>query len=326
MKRIFITGATGFLGRHLCHAASAQHHEIMAAVRSRASWAWPLPFVRPIEVPALGSPTQFPTSLLDGVDTVIHMAARVHAMRESAADPLAEFRRVNVEGTRQLALAAAGRVQRFVFISSVHAMCRTADRVLNETSPCQPDSPYGRSKWEAEQVLWEVSQRTGLQVVVLRPAPVYGPAGKGNLMRLFRFVERGWPLPLGNLYAQRSFVYVGNLVDAIWSCVTHPNATGQTFLVSDGVDVSTTDLLRRFARSLQQPARLWAPPRGMMRLVGRALGQANAVERLLGALAVDSRRIRETLDWQPPFTLDDGLAATAAWIVEQSSASRRKAA
>jgi nucleoside-diphosphate-sugar epimerase len=262
---------------------------------------------------------------LKGVDAVVHLAARVHVLKDRARDPLAEFRRVNVEATLRLAEACAGRVGRFVYVSSVHAMCRTASERLNEQSLCRPDSPYGQSKWEAEQALWRLSGRTGLPVVVLRPPPVYGPEGQGNLMRLFRLVQRGWPLPLGRLESRRSFVYVENLADAIRVCVESPAAAGQTFLVSDGEEVSTAEMLARFARCARRPARLWNAPLAPLRLAGRLLGRGSAVERLLGSLTVDSAKIRETLNWRPPFSLDAGLAATAEWLLSDSSNARRAA-
>ena len=316
-QRILITGASGFVGRRLTQAFLARGLQVRAALRdSRGAEKLP----REVEICTIGdlsSQTDW-TAALAGVDTVIHLAARVHVLKERTSDPLEAFRRVNVEATLRLAQAAAGRVRRFVSISSVHAMCRVSRERLDETTPCRPDSPYGVSKWEAEQRLGELAGQTGLPLVVVRPPPVYGPASQGNVMRLFRLVQQGWPLPLGLLNNRRSFVYVENLVDALIACAEHQAAVGQTFLVSDREDVSTAELVRRLGAALGRPARLVKVPLFPLRVAGRVLGKGSPIERLLGSLAVDSGKIGRLLGWSPPHTLDEGLAATARWIAAGS--------
>ena len=248
MSRILVTGATGFVGRNLCRRLIELEHQVVAAVRSKSAGDGLPAAVKRVEMGDLGSETRWDTKILDRVDTVIHLAARVHVMREAAIDPLAEFRRVNVGATLALAQAAAGRVRRMVYVSSLHAMCTLHDEPLSEAMPCHPDTPYGQSKLEAEQLLQQLSDREGLEIVVLRPPPVYGPEGQGNLVSLLRWIRRGWPLPLGQVTNRRSLVYVQNLADALIACSEHPAAANQTFLVSDGDDVSTAELARRAER------------------------------------------------------------------------------
>ncbi len=322
MQRVLVTGAAGFVGRSLCRELVRRSFQVRAAIRDSASASRLPSGVESCLVGDLVSCLDWNAALRD-VDAVVHLAARVHVLKDHARDPLSEFRRVNVEATLRLAEACVGRVRQFIYLSSVHAMCRTAAEPLNEQSPCRPDSPYGQSKCEAEQALWRLSERSGLPVTIVRPPPVYGPEGQGNLTRLFRLVQRGWPLPLGSLNNRRSLIYVENLADALGACLEHPSAIGQTFLVSDGEDVSTSDLLRRLAGVSRQRARVFNAPLAPLRLAGRILGRADSIERLLGSLAVDSRRIRETLDWRPPFSLDHGLAATATWLSKPGNASRR---
>lgn len=249
---------------------------------------------------------------------MVHLAARAHVLNERAADPAAEFRRINVEGTVALARAAAGRARRFVFVSSVGAMCTTSPQVLDETAPCCPDTPYGQSKWAAEQALARIRDETGLEVVVLRPTIMYGPENPGNLLRLIRLIRRGWPLPLGNVRNRRSLLYVQNLVAALEACIERPAAAGQTFLVSDGEDVSISELIERLAAAMGCRVRMWPAPQRLMRLAARLTGTTGTVDRLLGSLAVDITHICRTLDWRPPHTMADGLQATAQWIGSQA--------
>jgi nucleoside-diphosphate-sugar epimerase len=317
-SRVLVTGATGFVGRAVCRLLVARNCRVLAAVRSVKS-AGRLP--KEVEIAPIGDlcdQVDWRRALRE-VDVVVHLAARVHVLKEQARDPLSAFRRVNVDASARLAEAAAGHVRRFIYISSAHAMCRTTDALLDESTPCRPDGPYGQSKWEAEQALSAVAQRSGLPLVILRPPPVYGPEGQGNLIKLFQLVRRGWPLPLGRLNNRRSFLYVENLADAIATCADHPAAAGRTFLLSDGEDISTAELVRRLGKALRYPAHLWNVPLGPLRLAGRVLRQESIVERLLGSLAVDNGQIRRDLNWVPPHTLNAGLAATAAWI-QQSSA------
>jgi nucleoside-diphosphate-sugar epimerase len=304
---VLVTGATGFVGRSLCRVLLDRGHEVAAAVRGRSAIDRLPPGVQAVTVGDIGPDTDWRSALLKGIDVVAHLAARVHVLKETAADPAAEFHRVNVAGTERLAQAAAGRVRRLVYVSSVHAMCTLSAEPLTEASPCRPETPYGMSKLQAEHTLQQIGEKTGLQTVLLRPPPVYGPGGAGNLARLLGLARSGWPLPLGGIDARRSLVYVGNLADALAACIEHPAAAGETFLVSDGEDVSLSDLVRHAAAATGCRARLLPAPTGPLRLAARGLGKAGAVDRLLGSLVVDSSKIRERLGWQPPHTLAEGL-------------------
>jgi nucleoside-diphosphate-sugar epimerase len=262
-----------------------------------------------------------------GVDTVVHTAARVHMMHDTSADPLTEFRSVNVDGTLQLARqAAAHGVRRFVFISSIKV---NGDRTLPEhpfradDGPA-PTDPYGLSKYEAEQGLRAVSATTGMQVVVIRPVLVYGPGVKANFQSMMRWVQRGIPLPLGAIENQRSLVAVGNLADLVCTCVRHPAAAGETFLVSDGDDMSTTLLLRRIASAMQVPSRLIAVPGPLLRASFRAVGKSAVARRLCDSLQVDIQKTRDLLQWTPPVTVAGALAETARWFLRSEPRPHRR--
>ena len=258
---------------------------------------------------------------LAGVQTVIHCAARVHVMRDHAQDPLTEFRRVNTLGTEILARAAAHcGVKRLVFLSSIRVNGENTlpDTPFDHPSPAKPQDPYAISKWEAEQALTRVAAETGLEIVVLRCPLVYGPGVKGNFLRLLQAVNHGIPLPLALARNRRSLIYLDNLTDAIATCLTHPAAAGKTYLMSDGEDVSTAELISRIAQALGKPSRLWPCPLGLMELVGMLTGKSDEIARLLGSLCIDSSKIRSELDWTPPYTLEQGLAETARWLHGQN--------
>lgn len=249
------------------------------------------------------------TAALRGVDAVVHLAARAHVLRESSDEAHARYRAVNALGALRLAeAAAASGIERFVFLSSarVHGE-RSIDAPFTESSPLLATDPYGRSKAEAELGLAALARDSRLAPVVLRPPLVYGPEARGNFARLVALVARGVPLPLGAVRNRRSLIYVGNLVDAIVRAVDDPGAAGETFMVSDGEDVSTPELVRRIARALGKPARLLPVPVALLRLGGALAGRSDDVARLAGDLAVDGGRIRERLQWTPPFRLDDAL-------------------
>lgn len=315
MARILVTGATGFVGRRLCGALLERGDEVVAAIRNE-SRAECLPRgVTTVAVGEIGPETVWEPKLLETIDAVAHLAARVHVLRETAENPAAEFQRVNVAGTERLARAAAGRVKRFVFISSLHAMRSLADERLTESSNCLPESDYGRSKLEAERVLSTIAYETGLETTILRPPPVYGPGHAGNLQKLMQAVQHGWPLPLGGVRGnQRSLIYVDNLVDAIVTCLNHPRAGGQTFLLGDAGSVSVADLIRQAGAAFGCRPRLIPIPPAAMRLAGKLTGKSAAVEKLLGSLAIDDGRIRTTLEWEPPVSREEGFAETAAWM------------
>jgi len=320
MKSILITGATGFIASHLIPKLIQQDWQISATIRN------PLhqlpPTVEPVTITNIDGTTNWNYALKD-IDIVIHLAARAHILQDKATNPEAEFFKVNTEGTANLVKQAiqAG-VKHFVFISSIGAMTTLSDQPLNENSPCQPDTPYGRSKLQAEQALISLANQSSMTWTILRPTLVYGPGNPGNMERLIQLVNRGLPLPFASVKNRRSFVFVGNLVDANATSLTHPKATNQTFLVSDGQDVSTLQLIHKIAYNLGRPCNVLTVPPNLLKLAGhlgdtvqylsqRAIPlNTSNIDRLLGSLFVDSSHIQTTLNWQPPFTLDQGLEQT----------------
>jgi nucleoside-diphosphate-sugar epimerase len=295
-------------------------HIPVAGLRDRAVWPALRAAVPGLEEYAvLGdvSATPFPAEGMDRVDVVIHLAARVHIMRDSASDPLRAFRRTNVEGTRAVAMAAAERgIRRMVFVSTAKVNGEsTVNGAFTEKDPVNPQDPYAVSKSEAEEALRCIAAKTGLEVVVVRPPLVYGPGVRANFLRLMRMVERRMLLPLPDTKNCRSLLGVENLADFLVWCATHPRAANETYMVSDGEDVSTRELIARLARALGRPVRYVPVPEFVMRLAGKIVCKEAVVERLLGSLAVCSDKARQTPGWTPPVTLDDGLAATARWYL-----------
>jgi len=304
MALILVTGANGFVGHALCKRLNAEGRSFAKVVRRIAS-------LSEIVVGEIGSETDW-RGALDGCESVVHLAARVHIMHDDAMDPLADFRRVNVEGTINLARQAAqAGVRRFVFLSSIKVNGELGR--FYGVDQASPQDPYAISKLEAEQGLHQIAAETGMEVVVLRPPLVYGPGVGANFLRLMRAVDQGLPLPFGLVDNCRSLIYLGNLVDAISVCLNHPAAVGKTYHVSDGEDVSTRELVRRLAKALQRPSRLIPVPKGFMKFCGRMLGKKQEMDRLLGSLTVDISPISSGLGWMPPFSMREGLAHTANW-------------
>jgi len=314
---ILLTGAGGFLGSALSAALLARGDKVHAAFRTAprdAGRPGRQVFVKNLDGGACWQ------DALAQVDAVIHLAARVHVMRESVADPLAAFREVNVEGTLNLARQAArAGVGRFVFLSSVKVCGEETDlgHPFTEDMAHKPDDPYALSKYEAEQGLLALAAETGMEVVIIRPPLVYGPGVKANFLSLLRVLDKGLPLPLGALANRRSLVYLENLVDFIILCLEHPAAANEVFLVSDGEDMSTSELLRRMARALGRPARLIPVPQGLLAAGLAMVGKREIARRLCGSLQVDIGKARQVLSWQPPYSVDYGLRQTARWFLEQ---------
>ncbi len=315
--RLLVTGAAGFVGEALCREAVAHGFSVSAAVR--ADPGEKCGGCRIVRVPDISSDTDW-TSALEGVGVVIHLAARVHVMQEEAADPLAEFLRINLHGTINLARQAArAGVRRFVFVSSIKVNGeQTAEGwPFSDSDVADPQDAYAVSKWQAEQALWQISRETGLEVVVLRPPLVYGPGVRGNFLRLLQLTDRRLPLPFAAIHNQRSLLYLGNFVDALLLCATHPAAPGRTWLLRDGEDISTPELLRLLALGLGKRSRMFPVPLMLLRGVAGIVGQRAAMERLTGSLRADDMPIRTELGWTPRFSLREGIMATAEWYKGQ---------
>ena len=330
--RILVTGASGFVGEALCACLQERGHSVRAAIRSVS----PTLSSYDLEIISVGNisgQTDWSPALV-GVDCVIHCAGRAHVMRETETSSAA-YRTINVAATRRLAeQAAASGVRRLVFLSSIKANgwralqgapSRNGEFLAGGFEPTgyvrsfQPHSsdPYGQSKWEAEQVLWEISAERGLQVVVIRPPLVYGPKVKGNLLRLLRWVARGLWLPLGAVHNRRSMVGLSNLVDLLALSIGHPLAAGGTFAASDGCDLSTPRLIQLLAQGLDKPVRLLPVPVELLRLGGALLGKRDEIDRLVGSLQVDSKDTQQRLGWYPPVTVEDGVLQMADWYAKR---------
>ena len=312
MKNIAVTGATGFVGcalveRYVALAPPDRTNCVLAITRQGLTNK--VSGVRYATVNHWSGNSEW-QAVLAGTEVLVHAAGRVHVMADTATDPLAEFRRVNVQATLQLARAAAAAgVKLFVFISSVkvNGEATRFGEPFNADDIPAPLDPYGISKMEAEQGLRQLAADTGMAVVIIRPPLVYGPGVKANFAALMRAVQRGWPMPLGAVHNQRSLVALDNLVDFIITCITHPQAANQTFLVSDGQDLSTTELVRGMARAAGVPARLLPVPVWALQAGARLVGKGDAVQRLCGNLQVDISKARELLGWVPPVSVDEGL-------------------
>ncbi len=289
--RLVVTGASGFVGSVMCRSAEAEGHDVVRVVRRAASGSPGLAVIGEI-----GGRTDW-RGVLDGADVVVHLAARVHVLRESESDPLKAFRAVNVEGSRRLAeAAAAGGVRRMILVSSIKAVDHPS-----------PRDPYARSKLEAELTVREVSERSGLELVIVRPPLVHGPGVGGNLYRLMTLIRLGIPLPLGGVRNLRSLVGVQNLAAMLLRAASVPQAAGRTLLVADQPALSTPALVRLLAECMGRPSRLVFLPSAALTTLGRLMGRAAEVERLVGSLEVDDQDSRLLLDWKPPRTLEEGI-------------------
>jgi len=314
---VLVTGAEGFIGSALCRALTGAGVAVRRAVR-RARATENRATAPTFEVGEISGSTNW-TEALRGVECAVHLAAPAGVEGLAAADPLALYRRVNVAGSRRLAeQAATAGTRRLVFMSTIKVNGEASrERPFTENDPPRPEDAYGISKWEAEQALRDVAQKTGLELVVLRPPLVYGPGVKGNFLRLLQLVARGVPLPLASVHNRRSLVYLGNLVDAVVTAISAPQAAGQTYLVSDGEDLSTPDLIRAIARALGVRARLFPCPVALLRAAAALAGRGEEARRLTGSLQVDSSKMRRELAWSPRYTLEQGLAETARWFERQ---------
>ncbi len=306
--RVLVTGASGFVGSALLPVLLRDEAMSVRAALRRPVAGLPARAEQVIGELRPGADWSEP---LTRVDAVIHLAARVHVMRDQATDPLAEFRRVNVQGTLELAQqAAAAGVRRFVFISSVKVNGEAG--IYSEADAPAPADAYGISKHEAETLLRDLSGDTGMEVVIVRPPLVYGNGVRANFAALARLVARGLPLPLGAIHNRRSLVGVENLADFIATCLRHEAAANETFLVSDGEDLSTTELIRRMAKAMGRRAHLIPVPMSVLGSAAALVGARAAARRLLDTLAVDIGKARGVLAWRPPVSVDEGLARALA--------------
>lgn len=310
---ILVTGATGFVGKPLCDRLVAQKHLVSATIRS-VNDKEKLPHeIKPIVINSLRD--SLSRDQLANTEVVLYLAARVHQMNDNSPNALDAYREINTKATICLAKQAAEHgVRRFIYLSSIKVNGEGLTDPYSEKDTPNPIDPYGQSKWEAEQGLLKLAQETGLEVVIIRPPLIYGPNVKANFLQLLKIIDKSIPLPFGAINNARSILFVGNLVDAMIACLDHPNAKNQTFIVSDGEDLSTTNLIRRLGKALGKSPLLLPIPAELLRLTTKLLGKADIGDRLLGSLQVDSSKIRQMLDWTQPYTVDQGLQATADWF------------
>lgn len=305
--RVLVTGANGFVGSALCAHLAALGHEVFPVVRRQSNIPGEIIFQSAASW----------TAALRMCDSVIHLAARAHVMHDKVRNPLQAFRASNVDTTMELATRAVeAGVRRFVFMSSikVNGEETSPGRSFRPEDSTNPKDPYAISKWEAEQVLFEIGKRTGLEVVIIRPPLVYGSGVKGNFANLIKWVKSGVPLPFGALHNRRSMIGLDNLSSFTALCADidrAPNAKGQVFLVSDGDDVSTTELLRRVAKAYGCRNRLFSASESLVRLAARCTGNASLAKRLFGSLVIDDSNARQMLGWHPPTTMDEQLKKMA---------------
>ena len=302
---ILLTGSSGFLGNSLLPKLT--QFEVTAIGRQQCA-----PDIASYYCKELSDSEDY-SDCLANIDVVIHCAARAHIMKDDHVDALAEYRKVNTQGTLNLAAqAAASGAKRFVFISSVkvHGEATASLAPFTEQVEKVPVDPYGLSKYEAELGLRSISEDSNMEVVIIRPPLIYGPEVKANFLSLMKIADTGIPLPFGAINNKRSMVYVCNLVDFIVTCIEHPAAANQTFLISDGKDLSLTELLTIMRAGFYRSTRLFAIPVVLFRILGKIMGKTNVVNRLVDDLQIDSSKASSLLEWFPPFTIEQGIKAT----------------
>jgi len=309
--KILITGASGFVGKALATELVVKDFSVSATVRGDVA-------VLPNGVSKItvGDFTQVSDwrPALQSVDVVIHVAGRAHIMNDGVDDPLAAFREMNTGVALLLARqAAAAGVKRFIFISSikVNGEMTVPNQPFKPDDDFVPNDPYGLSKYEAEQGLLALAKETGMEVVIIRPPLVYGPGVRANFASMMSWVNKNIPLPFGAIHNQRSLVALDNLVSFIVHCIDHPKAANEVFLISDGEDVSTTQLLKKVAKAFDKKSLLIPVPVSVMTLAAKLVGKADVANRLFGSLQVDSSKARERLGWKPVVTMDEQLKKIA---------------
>lgn len=317
--RVCVTGATGFVGRALIsHFSGMVDVETIAIVRKKVSYSSAQ--VSAIYVGDIGADTDWSGTLRD-CDVVIHLAARVHIMKDTSTDPLSEFRRMNVDATINLARqAVSAGVRRFVFLSSIKVNGEMSEkgRPFSADDIPHPQDSYGISKFEAETGLLKLAAETGLEVIIIRPPLIYGPGVQANFRSMMKWVYRGVPLPFGVTDNLRSLVAIDNLIGLIVVCLNHESAKNQVLLISDGEDLSTAQLLARVAGALGKTARLFPVPRPLLMAVGKLTGLGSFIDRLFGNLQVDISKTRQLLNWSPAVSVDSGLLKTAKAFIDET--------
>lgn len=349
INTVLVTGASGFIGKTLCsdllrrgysvHATTSDQNKMNplnaylteqmktqrysdASGKAEHQNANALQTVDTVVIPAPLSTSTSWEAACQGVDVIIHLAGRAHILRENSKDPMSAFQEFNRDATVALAEAAVKcRVKRVVYVSSIGVNGNsTSGRRMCETDIPHPHDPYTQSKYQAEQALHSLSKQSHLEVVIVRPPLVYGPGAKGNFPRLLKLVKLGFPLPLSGVKNARSLIGIENLTDALILCAIHPAAAGNVFLVSDGVEMSTAELIGRIARYMGRSPRLFPLPLSLLKLVGRITRQSSAIDRLCNSLEIDSRKIQDYLDWTPPQSPDEGLKKAVKWYMSHKDA------
>jgi len=308
--KIYLTGSTGFIGSHLVMQLLKLSHNVVAPIRNfrfnQNNFNKNLKTLNLLNI----EKTSDYFENLGQVDCLIHCAARTHVMKDKKKDPLNAYREVNVEKTKKLAEAAAAHgIKRFIFLSSVKVNGEKTNDYNNfkyNDTP-QPEDFYAISKYEAEKILWKVSLKTGLEVTVVRLPLVYGHGVKGNLKRLIKLVRLGIPLPLSLIQNQRSMIGIDNLVDLLIKCIKHPNAAGKTFLVSDGKDLSTPDLINYISSSMGSSIRLFPFPTFLLKFLFSIIGKKKEIDRLTDSLKLDNSHVKRVLNWTPPVHVAEGI-------------------
>lgn len=333
--KVLVTGANGFVGKVVCAQLLEQGYQVKAVVRqafTRPQWL-AINKAANIDLSVFNNKENFQLCVIDcideqtvwdkhlsDVDVVIHLAARVHVMQETAADPLTQYRMTNVASTKHLAeQAQQAGVKRFIYISSIKVNGElTIDHAFTEIDIANPQDPYGLSKFEAEQVVEEVAQQGRMQYVIIRPSLVYGPGVGGNFLKLMQGVKRSLPLPLKNIANQRSMIFVSNLANLIITTVSHPHAANQVFLAADNEALSSGQIIQQIANAFAKPARLFTIPQPLLTLIAKLVGKQAYLQRLTSSLLVSNAKAKQLLAWQPPVNVNTAIVQTVNWFKQEN--------
>jgi len=323
---VMVTGASGFIGRCLCQQLVKQGHPVIGVYRnSNPPKISELNGIKPLLIDNIDDSTNW-SEIPSDCDVIIHLAARVHQMNDTVANPLEAFRKVNTYGTLKLAQHAEQLgVKQFIFLSSigVNGAATTIEKPFTENDVPRPYTPYTQSKWEAESELNKLASVSNIVVTHIRPPLVYGPGNPGNLLRLFKLVDTGLPLPFRTVKNKKSFVGIDNLVSALIKAIDHKNARNETFVVADDQSVSLPHLLRIIAQGLDVPSRLIPFPVPLLLFLTRMIGKQGPLKQLTDSLVIDNRKIKEQLEWQPIRDTDDGLIEAARAYANDKKSGQR---